>query len=53
MFFKALNNEELISKSIESRRPITYVPGDEIKKLVINEAELAKQFTNIVKEQTQ
>ena len=52
-FQNALNNEELISKSIESRRPITYVPGDEIKKLVINEAELAKQFTNIVKEQTQ
>ena len=52
-FQNALNNEELISKSIESRRPITYVPGDEIKKLVINEAKLAKQFTNIVKEQTQ
>jgi tripartite-type tricarboxylate transporter receptor subunit TctC len=52
-FKKALNNEDLISKSIESRRPITYVPGVEIKKLVVNEAALAKQFTSIVKQQTQ
>lgn len=51
-FKNALNNEELISKSIESRRPITFVDGDAIKELIANEAQLAKQFTGIVKQQT-
>lgn len=48
-FEGALTNEELIQKSIESRRPITYVGGDEIKILIEKEAELAREFTEIVK----
>lgn len=49
-FEAALKNEELVEKSIASRRPITFVGGDEIKTLIENEAELARQFAPIVEE---
>ena len=51
-FKDALNNSDLISKSIESRRPISYVSGNEIKSLIQNEAALARKFAPIVIEQT-
>jgi tripartite-type tricarboxylate transporter receptor subunit TctC len=51
-FEAALTNEELIEKSIESRRPITFVNGEDIAKAIANEAELARQFAPIVESAT-
>ena len=51
-FEAALKNPDLIKKSIESRRPITFVGGDDIRTAVQNEAALAKKFAPTVKAQT-
>lgn len=47
-FEAALADEDLVQKSIESRRPITYVGGERIKDLVANEAALAASFAEYV-----
>ena len=47
-FEAALADPELNEKSIESRRPITYVGGEEIRTLVQNEAALAEKFSEYV-----
>ena len=51
-FEAALNNEELIEKSINSRRPITFVNGEDIAKAIAKEAELARQFAPIIENAT-
>lgn len=43
-FKTALTNPELVKKSEESGRPISFIGGDEIKDAVQKEAELAKRF---------
>lgn len=52
-FEAALNNPELIQASEESRRPITFVNGEDIAEAIAQEAELARQFAPIVEANTQ
>ena len=51
-FEAALTNDRLIEKSIESRRPITFMNGEDIAKAIAKEAELARQFAPIVQNAT-
>lgn len=51
-FEAALTNDELIAKSVESRRPITFVNGADIAKAIAKEAELARRFAAIVQNAT-
>ncbi len=47
-FETALKDPELIKKSEESRRPITFVGGEAIRAAVQKEAELAKKFAPLL-----
>lgn len=51
-FETALTNPDLIKASEESRRPITFVNGEDIADAIAKEAELARQFAPIVEENT-